>query len=495
MSIVFLGWTSDDRVPAVVGETKFGQGRIEVGSQPWQVLVTGNKIAAGSATADSYLGRIYSTDDADAYFGAGSEIARQCYAALDIPGVNLWAAPVADAAGTEATLTITIGGAWTATGALGFDVGRHNLSVSTAATIELTANAIADAINAIPEMFCTAAVGAGPGFVVTLTQRNTGPRGNQYYVGKDETSKPTGMTCAIAGGVATGSGLTPFSIGATQDNAANVIALVKSDEFDLIAAAQADATNAALWETHVDSEAGCLIGHLEELVFAHNGAYADAVALAQTTLNAYRAQMLWARYNLAHPTEISASWAAYRAVVENENPNPNYDDVVVPICTAQETADIPTHAEKKAALLVGLTPITTTNGAGVIVRSICTHCLTGTNPDYRCYDTTDVSTPDRIRKELVAEGISWRTANPYVMDDPDEDEEPAKSGVGTPSLWNSRVYAVLKKAEDALWIVDVDTNLPTSEWVDASKRIVSAVPVVVMPKNHQIGVSVRQQAY
>ena len=491
MTLVFVGWSSDDKVPAVVGETKFGQGKVRVGSQPWVLCVTGNKLAAGSATADQDIDDVDSDEEADALYGAGSEIARQCYAAHLIPGCSVKGAPVAESAGAVGTATITIGAAWTAEGSLEFWIGRHAISVATGASIAATVANITAAINAIPGCFCTAA-DASP--VVNLSTRNKGPRNNEYYIKLDTSNMPTGMTCVVAGGAATTSGLVPFQNGATADTVANVIALLKMEEYDIIAPAQNDAVALALWEAHVDSEAGPLIGHLEELVVGHNGTWAAALSIAQTTLNAYRAQVVWSQYDRAHPSELAACWGAYRSVVEQTNPNPNYDGTVVPVSTGQEALDVLLHAEKKTALNNGVTPITTVNGAGVVVRSICSHSLTGALADYRCLDTTDVSVPDRIRKEIVAEGEAWMAANPYVDDDPDTDEPPRPAGTGTPTMWNARVYATLKAAEQNNWITDVESNLPTSEWDATAKRILTACPVVVRPKNHQIGISVRQQA-
>jgi len=41
-------------------------------------------------------------------------------------------------------------------------------------------------------------------------------------------------------------------------------------------------------------------------------------------------------------------------------------------------------------------------------------------------------------------------------------------------------------------IIDVDLNPPASTYDTVAKRIMSAIPVVPSPKQHQIGVSVLQ---
>jgi phage tail sheath gpL-like len=497
MAYVIIGWTQDDKVPAVVGETIFGTGRMTVGSQASRCLVTGNMLTTGTATPDQDVLRIYSEQDADTYFGAGCEMAAQCYAALLVPGVDLWAAPPAEnGTAAAATFTIEIGGSWTANGQLGFGIGRWDINVATGADIETTSNNIADAINSDPHCWCTAVADTSSPYTVTATSKSKGARMLNYYVKKDESKMPAGMTCTVAGGTPTASGLVPTTGGSGVDTMTTLLALsaITSEEFGLVGCAQNETVAAQAWKTHMDAQAGPLIGHLEHLVFAHNGTETNATTLAQTDLNAYRAQVLWARYNRAHPSEIAAYWAAYRSVVEQSNPNPNYDDVEIKVCTAQEPADIPLHAEKKSALNNGLSPVTTTNGKGTMVRSIVSHCLSGAIADYRCLDSTDASVPDRIRKELTLEAIAWRAANPYVQDDPAVDEPELAEGIGTPSMWNARVVKVMRRAERDKWVTDVTNNMPTSEWDDVGKRIMTACPVVVLPKNHQIGISVRQVA-
>ena len=50
----------------------------------------------------------------------------------------------------------------------------------------------------------------------------------------------------------------------------------------------------------------------------------------------------------------------------------------------------------------------------------------------------------------------------------------------------------LRELEEALWITQVTENPMRAEWNNVGKRIMSAIPVVPLPINHQIGIQVLQ---
>jgi hypothetical protein len=64
--------------------------------------------------------------------------------------------------------------------------------------------------------------------------------------------------------------------------------------------------------------------------------------------------------------------------------------------------------------------------------------------------------------------------------------------VATPSLWNAQVIAKLRSYEKANWICNVTQNLPRSGMNPNAPRIVSFVPTIVQPLNHQTEVTVAQ---
>jgi phage tail sheath gpL-like len=495
-SIVILGWTSDDKVPGAYCETVFGTGRLSVGSFPVKMLITGTKLATGSMVVDQDISPVYSTAEAYTKLGAKSTACRQALAALNIPGVNLYAAPPAVAGGAAAaSATVVFGGSWTSAGAVKFriggdyfevPVGATQVAADAGATFRINGNALPNGLTAV----------TGTTASSTVTASNLGTQGNTVLIYWDLSEAPAGLTVTVTGGSALHDRLVPLTGGTGTESLANVLALLKTDTFDYIASAQVDATNAGLIEAHMGTEAGPTIAHLEHAVFGFTGTLVAASSISQTTLNDYRSAVIWYENCETHPSEIAASVTAIRAVTEPTNPNFNYDDTPVPGVVPQVyAADKAQHATLKAALNSGLTPLTEKNGVAVIVRGIVSHCLNGSSPDYRCLDWGDAVVPDRISKELGAEWTSmFKPGNPYVGPDAVSSEADPPAGVATPNRWKSTAYGILKEREKDNWLQDVDLNLPEVEYDHTRAALVCAIPVVVRKQQHAIGISVRQQA-
>ena len=116
-SIVIQGLSPTAKVPGVAALVLLGQGAITPGQIPRTLLVVGTKLSSGSVTPDTSIVAITSASDLDALFGNRSEIAQMLREALKVPGLNIAAAPVAEAAGAaSATATITYTGTTTAAG-------------------------------------------------------------------------------------------------------------------------------------------------------------------------------------------------------------------------------------------------------------------------------------------------------------------------------------------------------------------------------------------
>jgi len=495
-SIVIAGFSTSYKRPGAVRETKYGQGLVSVGSAQVACLITGTKTSAGSMTADQDVARIYDKDDADAKLGTGSEAACQAYAALDIPGVVLWAAPVAEAGGAaSATLVATITGSWTTTGTavlwlFGFAV---SFQVVAGESVTQAAVRLVNAINAVPRFPFTAANAAG---VVTITVRSKGVRGNEHIGRKDLSAAPSGFAMALAGGTPLTGGMVPFSGGSGADSVVNVLGVLVSGVYDYQAWAQNDATNAALWKAQLNSEAGPTAMHLEHGIMALTRAQATAISFSQTTLNAYRCSLVTMENCEVPSSVVAAQMAAVRSTIVGANPNYRFDDYVLPSIPPQsQKADIYSDPELDAMLNSGVTPLLTRpDGTVVIVRAVQSHSLNGSAPDYRTLDWGDADVPDRMSKEY---GVRWDTfsaGNMYVGADPADGEEQPGEGVATPTLWRAEIIDINKDAEKANWLQSVDANPPVVEYDDDASRLMTAAPIVVRKQNHQVGISVRQVA-
>lgn len=496
-----IGFSSTDFVPGFVGQVTYGAGPLSAGDQTITLLLVGNKTSAGSMTANQDVSACFSETEADALVGPGSEQARQAYAALQIPGVQIWLAPVSDPGGTAASIIITLATTATSAGVFDYYIGGRlvSLPVALGDTATVAGALLADLINANTRLPCTAADTTG---AVTLTMKQTGPRGNDVFVRQVQTGKPGAMTSTLSTGTAvTGVGM-KFASGATADDLTTVATNTFAGWYNRVGLAARDATQLGVWETSMDSKAGPLEGRPQHTVCASNAALATVQSLTQTTLNNARFQMLWLLNGENDPAEVGATMAAIRCVTEQGDPGASYDDVVLPGVAPQFlSSNIPQRSTLVAALQTGVTPLTSTKTEVKVVRSITTRCLNGANPDYRTLDTGYAYVPDFIRYDI---GLQWnsvfRVANPVVDDDIDPALGDRPSGVATPKRWNQFVYARLKEhergdtvASNIPQIIDVELNLPASVFeADPANRIMSAIPCKPSRRQHQIGVTVLQ---
>lgn len=503
--IVIAGFSSTDRVPGFYGETKFGVGATSASSIPLQMLVTGLKTSGGSAVADQDVIQIFSTSDADAYFGAGSELACECYVALKTPGVSLWAAATAaPGSPTAATLTVTLTGTWSTSGTYTYRINGETRSVTINAADSLTqaaATIVAD-IQSQASWPVTASNSSG---VITLAHKTASARGNQQIFFQDVSLVPAGFVSTISAGTALQTANANGSYmagGVGASNVTNLLALISTTQYDRIAAAENDATNIARWKTQLDAQSGPTVGILGHLVFATNGSYSNAQGLSFTTVNHPRFQQVWSADNEMHPSAIAASFGAMRCAKEQNDPNASFDDDIVPGVPPQALkADWPSHPTQVAAVNNGITFLySTPDGYCKVGRSIVTKCNVAGTPNYATLDTSDAVVPDFVRTTLKLYWVgTFKPNNPRNADNPSSNERRPPSGVATPDTWNTSVYGILKDLESganfpAPIIQDVESHLPVSTFDKVAKRIMSAVTVVPAANNHQIGVSVRQAA-
>jgi phage tail sheath gpL-like len=500
MGIGDTGISSSYKVPRYIAKIIFGAGAVSAGSGRLKCLLVGMKTAAGSMVADQDIVRITSEDEADAYAGVGSQLARMCYKALAIPSLELYIAAVTEpGAGTQATVTCVLTGTISA-GTLRFRLAGKAIAVAVSATMTLddVGTAIAAAFTAQTKLPATCAYNTGTD-TVTWTQKNKGASGKDWILYFDPTDKPSGLTLTITGSATLNTNGYRFGAagsGTGTEDVTTLLTKLTTGRYARIGVAQNDASNAALWETHVNTKAGPLSLNLEQLVFASNAALATAQSLAQTTLNAFRAQVLWMRNSESHPCEIAAVKAAIRAVTEQASPVPDYDGLSLPGIAPQAfAADIPTDTEQDTALNNGLVPVTTVGSTAKVVRSITSYCLNGTAQDERCLDIGDAVMTDYavIDSKLLYE-TEFRPQNPYVGPDPADGEEPPPAGVAYPKLWVSAQQGRLLDYYANGWLEErpVGAWAPMPAFNKAGRYIQCDTPLAVRRVQHRLDNVVRQ---
>lgn len=498
------------KVPMYIGQTTFGGGAASAGDQRLKLICVGLKdtAAVGTATLDTEIFACPDADTADTKAGAGSELNRMLVAALRIPGVDLYGLAVTPNGGAVAgTFTATVGGSWSTAGIIKLWIGGDLIEVGVGAADSTTnvASSIKAAVNAATRCVCS---GDSLAAVFTGTHRSAGVRALNTIVFRDLTGAPSGLTLTLAGGTAvsgdadTGSGVRLVD-GAGVETMTTALATLATTRNHRIAFAQQDATSLAAWETQIDTMAGPTINMTQHAVGAlGSNALSTATSVAQTTLNDERFQILWMKDSETHPSEIAAVFAAYRTLIEQDNPNAGYDGYPLPGVRGQRyRPSRPTLATKVSALDASVTPVDTLdNGDAVIVRSITTRSQNnaGTVSNYNTLDTAQAVVPDYVRDVLALTWLDFVAQNPYVRDDAAPEEPAAPAGVATPSLWNAEVTSQLLTLQDANIVTQVSTHPPITTFNPdggGTGWLESRVPVVPLPLQHSIKVSVEQRQY
>ncbi|MDO9714300.1 phage tail sheath subtilisin-like domain-containing protein [Paracraurococcus lichenis] len=222
MTITFKTIPASLRAPGVYGEIDPSRANASTVNQP--TLIIGQMLASGTATANVPV-LVTSYDQARTTFGAGSMLSLMYkkYREADAFG-TVYVLPLADnAAGTQASNTITITGTATAAGTLNVYVAGTNIQVGVAAGDANTAVAAAlnAAINAAIDLPATSSVSTN---VVNVTARHKGIAAGDIdlrvnYGGPAAGEfTPTGVTVAIGAGTA-GTGEPVLNFTALADTA------------------------------------------------------------------------------------------------------------------------------------------------------------------------------------------------------------------------------------------------------------------------------------
>lgn len=445
------GVSTSRKVPGYVARILFAAGALSAGAFRLSCLLVGMKTSAGSMTVDSDVLRVTSEDEVNAYAGIGSQLARMAYKALTIPTLELWIAAVTEpGAGTAGTVTCVLAGT-VSSGTIRLRMAGTSIIVNVASTMALddVGAAVVTAFNAKSKLPATAAYDA-PSGTLTFTLRNKGASGRFWLLYHDPTDKPSALTLTFTGSSTINTYGFYFGAAGTGTGAEDVTTLLTkllTRRYARIALGHNDATNAALWESHVNTKAGPTSLLLDQLVFAVNGAWATALSLAQTTLNAYRASVIWMRNGESHPCEIASLVAATRAVAEQSVPVTDYDGMILSNLAPHadiSNADAPTDAEQDLALNSGVTPLTTVNNEVRIVRMITSYCLLSAGvQDERCLDIGDPTVTDfiAIDTKLYYDTV-FRVKNPYVGPNPAEGEDPPPAMTAYPDLWRSELQSL-----------------------------------------------------
>jgi phage tail sheath gpL-like len=208
MAVAFNLIPIDLRTPGTYIEVDNSQAVRGLSILPPRVLIIGQKLAAGTAPANT-MRLLSDVAQVDALYGRGSQLAAMCRAFRAANAVSeLWVMAVVDLpAGVAATGTVVFTGTATAVGTQALYIAgrRIRTAVTNGMTAAQVATAVAAAVNADLDAPVTASAATA---TVTLTARHKGLTGNDIDVRTSYYSddvQPAGIT-ATANAMAAGAG-------------------------------------------------------------------------------------------------------------------------------------------------------------------------------------------------------------------------------------------------------------------------------------------------
>ena len=269
--MTFTEIPADNLVP--IFATEFDNSNaIKGGAMPWKNLIIGQPLST-KGEYNGTLVQITSDEQADAYFGAGSQLALMIRAfRKNSKNIDLWVLPVADDGdGVKATgtITCTVAGlnGLAAAGVIRLMIAGQSVPVTVLpgdASADV-ATKVAAAVNAKSNLPVTASVATN---VVTLTAKNAGSLGNQidvrynHYQGEE---LPVGLTLAV---VAMASGATDADYDADEDYVGKII---EGTWFNTIVSGSAESGNIAYIKDLLDERWTATVQQTGVCLFSING--------------------------------------------------------------------------------------------------------------------------------------------------------------------------------------------------------------------------------
>lgn len=344
-----------------------------------RIALIGIQSSAATATAET-VNEIFSAADADALFGAGSELALMAKIAIQATreqgsAAALFGVGIAAPAGVAATFTLTVTGTATEAGEVVFKLAGRVIRAAVANGDANTVVSVAmkDAIdeqqNNLP---LTAGEAAG---VVTTTHVTTGVNGNDLAV--EVVSTPAGISVVAAAGVA-GTGV--------ADITASLDVLADKD-YDFVAIANHAAADVADFTTHLDEMFDAGTKRWRHGIMAETGTLGTAQALA-TAADDFRQIVVSAEGFPNLPSEVAAYVAS--TLGGESDPAKPWNNVELPSLALPAAADVPTNTELQSGISGGLFMLSVNEqqSRAKIVRAVTTQTTLASVPFFSLLDVT-----------------------------------------------------------------------------------------------------------
>lgn len=450
LSIPLIGLSSSDPVPGSYIQIDFGTGPSSSGQTNYSAILIGNMLSTGSAEVDGYVygpdTQIQLTSESEAIdlFGEGSELHRMYRRFLAVNKVtSLYAAPVKESTGSQASGTITFVGTANASGTVRIYVGDEFVDVGIVSGDTPTVQAVA-AVNAINQRSYWAVSSSSSAGVVTITSKQKGLRYNLIRISARVLNK-----CGVT---VTPAAPTLLSGGTVSDSNANVLLALSGTRYYYYVSGAEDSTQVTAITNQINSMSQPLVGLRQRAVVGSVETLGNATTIA-VAQNAARVEVIWQEKSDLLPSELASNAAAVYSLFEASSvPECNFSGFGNSGQTSQfwlikqQLTNVTlTRNQIKSALLNGLTPIAPSRGGNTyLVKRITSRSLNGSVNDYRIRDSHKVTICDRYADDLISRQVN-QLSQKLIGNDPVEGQPAPGPKVVTPRVMKALVDQLTKE--------------------------------------------------
>lgn len=417
---------------------------------PHVVLLAGQKLAAGSATA----GQIYaiaSDAEAVALFGAKSQLRQMVRRYKDFdPLTEVFACSSAADSGTQATGSITWTGTATEAGELVLYVGGQRVVVpvadgDTSATVETGASTAL----ALQENDLAVSYAGNATTGIDFTAHHAGAIGNQIMLGvclHPGERVPAGLTVTV----------TAMASGATDPSYSGVITAMGEDQYNTISVGIADATVLGLFETELESRWGPM-RQIEGQVFAAKYDTRANLTVLGNARNSFSSTIVGAEKSAALPLpwELAAQTAAMDARQAQTDPAAMSTGVSFSGFYAPPRGARYSRAERDILLSDGISTVYAGSDGRLRLERLVTTWQTNAQglPDASYKDLCTVRLLAALRYSLRAR-ISSRFARYKLCSD--DTPIPAGQRIVNPRIIRTEIIALFGDWMDLGWVENLE---------------------------------------
>ena len=507
-AIILTGLAASDPVPGTYIEVNFAQGDAAGSGSATEVVLMGNKLAAGTAVVDTEVygpdGLVPMQTEADVIglFGAGSELHRMWRAFVRVNKTTTVRAIAVteNAGGTAASVSTVL--TVPATGSGNIRIVVHDevvdVGVQSGDALDTIGANMVTAVNLMAHWGVVASYNVATD-TFTLAAKQKGPRGNDI---RFQIIPSNGIGTQFSAGVTVDS---PLASGATPDTNATALQTLSTGHYYYIVSAAGDATQLGALVSQVNVLAAPISGNRQRVIAASSGTL-NATTTIATGRNAARAEIAWLEKSPLEPPVLAANHAAVITLFETRpNPRTNFcgfgqdaktsDFWVVP-APRTKTA-WPSRTSIASALNNGITPIgVLANGSTYLVNRITTRSLNGAVNDYRIRAAHKVTICDFFAEDLAVK-TSQQCAGKRIMDNPVPGQPVPGPDVIFPTAYKGIILQLINvyEANNLLQnVAEIKAGIKVQREANPRTRMGARVPLQPVDNAEQFAVAIDQVA-